>query len=84
MFFTYLGRVVAILVLVLGTFQIALGLLIADEVLLPYKEGLARYAPGKSSAGQVINDGAYLVAFSTVLGILTEISYALKSILKAQ
>ena len=77
-FFTHMGRVVAILALLLGISQIALGVLIAEEVLLPYKEGLARYARGKSNAGQVINEGTFLIAFSIALGILAEISYALR------
>jgi hypothetical protein len=79
MFFTHLGRVVAILVLVLGISQIALGMLIAFEVIGPYERALARYS-SKSSSGQVINTGTYMVLVAVALGILTEISYALKSL----
>jgi hypothetical protein len=78
MFFTHLGRVAAILVLVLGILSITIGMLIATETVGPYADAVARYAPGKSSSGQMIDRGTYLLAFSIVLGILTEISYALK------
>lgn len=78
--FTHLGRVVAILVLIGATLNIAIAYLVAAEVIGPYQETLARYFPGKSSTGQVIDRGIYYVAFSIVLGILTEISYALKSL----
>jgi hypothetical protein len=64
MFFTHLGRVVAILVLIGATFQIALALLVANEVIGPYQETLARYFPGKSGTGQVIDRGIYYLAFS--------------------
>jgi hypothetical protein len=81
MFFTHLGRVLAILVLVLGIFNITLAMLIAAEVIGPYEAGLARYFPGKSS-GQVIDHGMYMVLFSVALGILTEIRYALRALSK--
>ena len=80
MFFTHLGRVIAVLVLIGAIFSIVPALLIASEVMGPYQETLARYFPGKSSTGQVIDRGMYYLAFSIALGILTEISYALGSL----
>ena len=77
MFFTHLGRVIAILALVFGIFQITLGVLIANESLGPYEAALARY--GIKSSGQIIDRGTYTVLASIVLGILTEISYALRA-----
>jgi len=79
-FFTHLGRGVAILVLIGATLNIAIAYLVAFEVIGPYQETLARYFPGKSSTGQVIDRGIYYLAFSIALGILTEISYALRSL----
>ena len=78
--FTHLGRVVAILVLLGAIFNIASALSIAFEVMGPYQETLARVYPGRSSTGQVIDRGMYYLAFSIVLGVLTEISYALKTL----
>jgi hypothetical protein len=83
MFFTHLGRVIAILALILGAMRIILGVLIAEEFLGPYEAALARYGRA-SSAGEVINTGVYVVLLGVTFGTLTEISYALWSILKAQ
>jgi hypothetical protein len=79
MFFTHLGHIVAFLALVLGIFDIVLGVSILTEIAGPYASALARYAPGKPSSGQLINGGIYLVLGSIVLGILTEIRYALRA-----
>lgn len=84
MFFTHLGRVIAILVLIGATLNIIFALLVANEVIGPYQEALARYFPRKSSTGEVIDRGQYWVAVGVAFGILTEISYSLRSILKAQ
>jgi hypothetical protein len=78
MFFTHLGRVIAILGLLLAISQIALGVMIATEFIGPYEAALARYSSA-SSSGQIINRGSYAVLASIVLGILTEISYALRA-----
>jgi len=79
-FFTHLGRVVAILVLIVGISNITSGFLVASEAIGPYQETLARYFPGRSSTGQVIDRGIYYLAFSIALGVLTEIGYALRSL----
>ena len=79
MFFTHLGRVIAVLALALGVMRVVLGVLIAEDFLGPYEAALARYTRA-SNAGEVINTGIYAVLISIALGILTEISYALKSL----
>src|SRR5262245_53312110 len=73
MFFTHLGRVVAILVLILAFFHILAGWRVLTPE-LPLDSELARYL------SRALERGIYLLAFSIVLGILTEISYALKSL----
>jgi hypothetical protein len=75
MFFTHMARLVAILALVLGTFQVLLGFGIATEFVGPYDAALARYT-NKSSAGQVIDRGMYVIIFALALGTLAEISYS--------
>jgi hypothetical protein len=84
MFFTHLGRVVAILALVAGIWSITLGVMIATESLGPYADALARYAPRKSSSGEVIDRGIYTVLFAIALGILTEISRSVRALTKTQ
>jgi hypothetical protein len=69
-FFTHLGRVVAILGLAIGILQIVAGSrdVTGLDVALVRRLDIS------------LAFGAYLVAFSIVLGILTEISYALRSL----
>jgi hypothetical protein len=71
MFFTHMGRVVAILALVLGIILIASG---AHDYTKPYDLELTRWW------GRLIERGIYAVLFGVAFGILTEISYALKSL----
>jgi hypothetical protein len=72
MFFTHLGRVVAILTLVLAILLIIPGARVVTEPLESLDAELARYL------SRSLERGIYLVVFSIVLGILTEISYALR------
>jgi hypothetical protein len=76
MIFTKLARLLALLALGLGILRVALGILIVKEVLLPYNEALARYAPGYSSAGEIIDKGVYTIIFAVALGVLAEMSGA--------
>ena len=76
MFFTRLGRIVAVLALIFGIWNVYGGVVIATGLLTP-EEALARYFPSKSSIDTVI-DGIYVVIFGIALGILTEIRYALE------
>lgn len=78
MFFTHLGRVIAILALVFGVISIIVGLMIATEFIGPYEWALRRYTSA-SSSGEVIDKGFYVVLFGVAFGILTEISYALRA-----
>jgi divalent metal cation (Fe/Co/Zn/Cd) transporter len=71
MFFTHLGRVVAILTLVLAILLIISGARVFTE---QFDAEVARYL------SRSLERGVYLVGFIIVLGILTEISYALKSL----
>lgn len=80
MIFTQLARVVAILMLLYGVLRIGIGATIINETLLPYSEALAKYAPGASSAGEVIDRGIYTVLLAIALGVLAEISIAIRKI----
>lgn len=82
MFFSKSARVFAIVALVFGLMDFLRGNLIAFELILPYHEALARYAPGKSSSGQVIDRGIYTVLFGVALGTLAEISFQVKRVLE--
>jgi len=79
MMFTRLGHIVAFLALLIGIFQVAGGLMISTGWLTPEQVALTRYFTGKSSTGAVIDRGIYLALFGIALGILTEISYALRA-----
>jgi hypothetical protein len=79
MFFTRFGRVVAILALVVGVFNVAAGMMIATETIGPYEAALARYFPTARSSGAVIDKGILVFLFGIILGILTEIRYALRA-----
>lgn len=78
MVFAWLGRVLAILVLVSAVSTIAIALAIASDVLGPYDAALARYFPSAKSSGQIIDKGSYAVILGVALGILAEIRFALR------
>jgi hypothetical protein len=77
MLFTRLGRVVAVLALIVGIFHVAFGLLVATGFFTPEEVALARPFGNKTS-GQVIDRGFYAILFSIALGILTEINYGIR------
>ena len=77
MIFTHLARLLSIAALLLGLLHVLLGLAIATEFIGPYQAALARYTT-KSSSGQVINEGAYIVLFAIALGTLAEISFSMR------
>jgi hypothetical protein len=79
MFFTRLGYVVVGLALIAGIWNVAGGLMIATGVIGPHEEALARIFPSASTSGEVIDKGIYRIIFGIVLGILTEISSALRA-----
>ncbi len=78
MFFTFCGRVVAVLAILAGVYAIGIGLWVATGGITPEEANLAGYMPSTRSSGQQIDRGIYRVLFGIVLGILTEISYTLR------
>ena len=66
MFFTHLGRIVAILALVVGIGLIFSGVGIATESIGPYETTLARHFPTKSS-GALIDRGISVVLFGDII-----------------
>ena len=76
MFFTRLGRVVAVTALIIGTWYFAGGLMVANGVFEQLgMSALARYF---GSTGAVIDRGMYIALFGIAFGILTEIRCALR------
>ena len=80
MFFTFCGRLVAVLAIVIGVLGIAIGFFVAGLDGAAYQEALARYLPTSSSSGEAIDKGIYRLIFGIALGTLTEISYTLRRI----
>jgi hypothetical protein len=79
MLFTHLGRIVAFIALVAGSFYVLVGLMIATGVLAPEQAVLARYFSSKfTTSGAVIDRGQYIILFAIALGILTEISFSVR------
>ena len=75
MFFTTIGKIVSILVLVLGILMIATGVIQANRVLEVTSDT-------KWWSDRLIERGSYLITASIVLGIFTEISSSLRGISK--
>lgn len=79
MFFTRLGRVVAVTALIIGTWYFAGGLMVANGVFEQLgMPALARYFGTSRSTGAVIDRGMYIGLFGIAFGILTEIRCALR------
>jgi len=78
MLFTNLGRIVAVLALILGIFYLVGGLLIVTGWISPEAGVLARYFGRARSVGAVFDRGIFLVLFAIALGILTEISHSVR------
>jgi hypothetical protein len=79
MIFTHLGRIVALIALVGGILHVVIGVFIATEILEPYQAVLGQYYPPARSSSVIIDRGLYVVLFSIALGVMTEISYALRA-----
>lgn len=77
MIFSYAARILAYLILLVGAWQVVIGFVIANELLLPYEEALRRYTPGAPSSGSVIDKGIYKLVVAVALGTLAEISFRL-------
>jgi hypothetical protein len=79
MMFIKLARILSIVGLILGVFQLLLGIAIATGFIGPYEVALARYA-GASSSGAVIDRGLYIVLVAIAFGALAEIKRAIDQI----
>lgn len=77
MFFTQLGRFLAILAMLLGASQIVVGIGIENQWPLPYAEMLREYSEGTASA-EVIDSGIYKILFGVAFGMLAELRLALR------
>ena len=75
--FSHASRVLAILALIVGLAELALGLAIATGVAGPYEQALSRYTTA-SSSGEVINRATYLIVVALALGTLAEIGLAVR------
>ncbi|AHG45147.1 hypothetical protein RLEG12_18770 [Rhizobium leguminosarum bv. trifolii CB782] len=77
MTFSHIARIAAWLTLIVGALQLVNGVVIATELLGPYEQALARYAPGAPNSGSVIDRGIQKLVIAVVLGTLAEISFRL-------
>ncbi len=75
--FTMLARFVAYLLLIFGSFRIALAIGFRDQ-----PAAIARYIGPNANIGEAIDQAALVVFIGLALGTLTEISISLKKILK--
>jgi hypothetical protein len=75
--FSHLSRIVAVLALLIGLAEFALGWSIALGWLGPYEQAIARYTTAPSS-GALISRALSVIAFALALGTLAEIGLALR------
>lgn len=75
--FSHLSRIVAVLTLIVGVGEFALGWSIASGWIGPYEQALARYSTA-SSSGELINRATGIIAFALALGTLAEIGLTVR------
>lgn len=75
--FSLISRGVALLILIAGLMDLAMGFAIATGYIGPYEEALARYTTA-SSSGQLINRALIVTAIALALGTLAEIGLAVR------
>lgn len=77
--FSNIARILATLALILGLFQLAIGIAIASGTIGPYEQALARYTSA-SSSGEVIDRATLVIVFAVALGTLAEIGRAIRKL----
>jgi hypothetical protein len=75
--FSLISRLVALLILIVGLMELAMGYAIATGFIGPYEQALARYTTA-SSSGELINRAIILIAIALALGTLAEIGLAVR------
>jgi len=82
--FTRIGKVIAVLAVILGVLRIALGFLVAfgTDTMAANEELSAMYLASANS-GEAISEGTFLVLFGVFAGVAVEISTSLQSNLEA-
>ena len=75
MFFTQLGRIVAVLAMIWGLLSVGIGVSIAVGDAGSIEQDLAKYA-GKATTGELIDSGIYKILFGIAFGMLAEIRIA--------
>jgi hypothetical protein len=75
MFFTYCARIAAMLLSMLGAWNVAVGFGVVVTSVGPHE--VAELTP-YSMTGQLIGNGIYAIAFAVALGTLGEISLTLR------
>lgn len=78
MIFSHLARILAILGFIFGVGRVVMGYSIASGHSGPYADALARYAPGYTSSGQLIDAGLYTIMAAVLVGTLAEISFSIR------
>lgn len=77
MFFTRLGRIAAIVALILGALKVVGGIAMGMGMIGRAKGALLKYHGKAVSSAEIIDTGIYIILFAIALGILTEIRTAL-------
>src|SRR5262245_12744466 len=83
MFFTQFGRVVAVLALAMGIWQVAGGFSLVFGGFTPEEiaASLRRYFGRFETTGALINRGMYTILFAIAFGIATEISRNIRALI---
>jgi len=77
MFFTRLGRIVAVVALALGVLKVVGGVAMGMGLIGRSKGAVLKYYGKSVSSAEIIDTGIYIILFAIALGILTEIRTAL-------
>jgi hypothetical protein len=80
MMFTKLGRILAVLAILLGVLRITMAVMV---LLSEDPARAASYLLGSKSTGQALDQGIYTIVFGVLVGVLTDISRSLISFREA-